>query len=288
MSISGAFLFCCAYGGYLGRYAAYTYLYYSNRKRIPHLLHPRDLSEYLLSSMTKKSFLNYAKYADKVAVRDYVASQGLKDHLLDVYGVWKSAEDIDFDTLPGKFVLKANNGCGGHFICYDKAEIKDFDALRKRLNKSLVLGRNFNFEPHYKKIPPRIYAEELIETPDHTMPTDYKFMCINGKIGDCLVIEGRSSGQHFCRRYDENWQLLPYTADRFAVKEPLPKPKHWDEMCEIAKTLSKDFKCVRVDLYEYKDRVYFGELTFSPAGGVLPSYNDFAITELGKLFVGKP
>ena len=55
----------------------------------------------------------------------------------------------------------------------------------------------------------------------------------------------------------------------------LPKPKHLDEMIRVAKTLSKNYKLLRVDLYEANDRVYFGEMTFYPDSGfdtdILPS-----------------
>ena len=38
-------------------------------------------------------------------------------------------------------------------------------------------------------------------------------------------------------------------------------------MKTLARTLSKPFRYVRVDLYEYRNRAIFGELTFWPLGG---------------------
>ena len=58
-------------------------------------------------------------------------------------------------------------------------------------------------------------------------------------------------------------------------------------MIEIAKILSADFDFVRVDLYEHNDKVYFGELTFSPWGGIMYSYTDDAIKEYGRLLLEK-
>ena len=40
-------------------------------------------------------------------------------------------------------------------------------------------------------------------------------------------------------------------------------------MLLIARKLSGEFGYVRVDLYNVGGRVYFGELTFTPAGGIL-------------------
>lgn len=284
ISFSKTYSKLCTMLGPLGIDMYHKFVYHSIRGRWPNFRHPQDLSERLLSSMSKKEFKQYAKYADKVEVREYIKAKGLGDHLLDVYGVWEKAEDIDFDSLPNKFALKPNNGSGGHFICYDKSSIKDIQALRKQMNESLILGRGYHWEPHYLEIKPRIYAEELIETPDKSMPTDYKFTCVNGKIVDCFICTERH-GKH-CKyiTLDTDWNELPYTKDEYRPSTIPAKPKHLKEMIEMAKILSADFKCVRVDLYEYKDKVYFGELTFSPWGGYMYSYNDKGIKAIGAKF----
>ena len=48
-------------------------------------------------------------------------------------------------------------------------------------------------------------------------------------------------------------------------------------MILIARKLSEDFAFVRVDFYEVGDQIYFGELTFTPYGGIanfIPSEYD--------------
>lgn len=271
--------------GKTGRFFAYNIKYFQTRHKLPNLIKPKDLSEHILSTMLTKDYWDYSYYADKVAVREYIKSKGLGDLLLDVYGVWDNADEIDFEKLPEKFALKPNNGSGGHFICYDKTQIKDMNGLRKKMNHALILDENYKWEPHYYKIQPKLYAEELIETENHEAPVDYKFMCINGKIGECLIILERTEDSHKVIRVDENGTILPYTVEKYlSSKKSFEKPKHWEEMVSIAKFLSKDFKCVRVDLYEYKDKVYFGELTFTPAGGILFTNNYYSLVQEGKLF----
>ena len=283
--LSQVLLNMCMHLGKAGRYFAYNIKYFQVRHKFPNLLKPKDLSEHILSAMLTKEYFKYSYYADKVAVRKYIESKGLGNHLLNVYGVWDSSEEIDFEKLPDKFALKPNNGSGGHFICYDKTKIKDIDDLRKRMNQALILNKNYVWEPHYYRIPPKLYAEELIETENHEAPIDYKFMCINGKIGECLIILERTENSHKVMRVDEQGNILPYTIDKYlSTKNIFEKPRHWDEMVSIAKILSKDFKCVRVDLYEYKDKVYFGELTFTPAGGILFTNNYYSLVQEGKLF----
>lgn len=277
----------CANTSWVGVTVWHAFAYHRLRGKWPNFLHPKDLSEHILSSMNKRSFLKYADFADKVKVRDYIKSKGLEDILLEIYGVWKNPKDIDFDILPNKFALKPNNGSGGHFFCKDKSKI-DKATVIKNLQEGLDLVKDditFRFERHYGKIEPRIYCEELIDTGTDSWPIDYKFMCVKGQIADCLIVSSRDNkGNHYCIRMNSEWQILPYTKKEFLSKEIIAKPKHWEEMIRIAKILSEDFECVRVDLYEYKDKVYFGELTFSPAGGYLYSYNDHGINEIGKLF----
>ena len=153
------------------------------------------------------------------------------------------------------------------------------------MNQSIVLDRiGYHFEPHYGKIVPKIYAEELIDTGTEAWPTDYKFTCVNGVIGDVFVCCERESGTTKYITLDMDWNILPYTKKEYMPDYIPEKPKHLDRMIEIAKILSADFDIVRVDLYEYKNQVYFSELTFSPWGGYLYSYNQEGLNKLGELY----
>ena len=56
--------------------------------------------------------------------------------------------------------------------------------------------------------------------------------------------------------YDLNWNPLNYTLEKYSSKKNIPKPEKLKEMIKIAEDLSKDFKIVRVDLYQIKDKIY--------------------------------
>ena len=45
------------------------------------------------------------------------------------------------------------------------------------------------------------------------------------------------------------------------------RPSGLEEMLEIAGILGKDFRYVRVDLYNLDGQIRFGEMTFTPASG---------------------
>ena len=62
------------------------------------------------------------------------------------------------------------------------------------------------------------------------------------------------------------------------------KPTNFQLMLEYAEILAEDFEFVRVDLYDVNDRIYFGELTFSPNGGFFYSYLTDALDEIGSHF----
>ena len=71
--------------------------------------------------------------------------------------------------------------------------------------------------------------------------------------------------------YDLNWKLTKIESGmKGYVRDPkieIPKPKNLKLMIKYAKMLSQEFVFVRVDLYEDDNRVYLGELTFSPSNG---------------------
>jgi len=260
--------------------------YHRFRGHWPDFDNPQDLSEHILSKMHKKEWLQYADYTDKWKVRDYLRKKGFGGLLLDDYGSWVNAYDIDFSQLPDKFALKPNNGSGGHFFCYDKSTIDEL-SVKKQLNEALNYIDHdiaFHWEPHYFAIDRRIYAEELMDLGDGKLPTDYKFTCIKGKVRDCFICSERETGHTKYITLDPDWNVLPWTFEEWLPSAVPEKPMHLAEMLNIAEGLSKDFECVRVDLYEYKNRVYFSELTFSPWGGMMYSYNEEGIKALGKFF----
>ena len=266
----------------LGRRVNYTMRYYSHRRHLPNFKHPKDLSERILSAMLSKDFLKYADYADKVKVREYVKAKGLEDILLKQYGAWENANQIPFDQLPDHFILKANNGSGGHYICTDKLKM-NIPVVIKEMNATLEGASHLrNTEPHYCAIKPMILAEELMGD-GSVLPTDYKFHCIKGKVADVFVVCERESGAKYCT-LDTSWQQLPYTKPEFMPASIPPKPEHLKEMVILAEKLSSDFEFVRVDLYDFNGKIYFGELTFSPWGGIMNSYSNEGVEILGRKF----
>ena len=216
--------------------------------------------------------------SDKIKVKDYVKKKKIKNlYIPKTLKIYKKIDDINLDELPNEFVLKCNHSSGGVIICKDKKTF-DLESSKKSLRK--ILKENYAkrlLEYHYKYIKPKVYAEEYISDNDKTInPIDYKIYCINGKAKSILVCSERETGLKLSE-YDLNWKRIDCITDAYNSKVDIPKPKYLKELISIAEKLSSELSFVRVDLYETKDKIYFGELTFTPAGGVCIYYNDYGM-----------
>ena len=222
-----------------------------------------------------------ARCTDKYALRDYVANLGAENILIPLCGgPWSSVEEIDISAFPDKFVLKATHGCEMNYICMDRTRL-DVDDMISHAHQWLAADYpRACVEPHYKLIPRRIYAEEYVGGLDDVI--DYKFHCLNGVPSFVLTCSNREESLKL-NLYDLEWKPIEGLRGSMKNEREIPKPSGFDTMLEIAKSLSADFDFVRVDLYEAEGKVYFGELTFSPAGGVLPYFTDDFIFRWGEV-----
>jgi hypothetical protein len=257
----------------------YRLSYFHNRLRWLHLKKPTNLSEFIISQIVSGETNKYAIYADKYRVRNFVKERGLTHILTKLYGHWTDANDINFETLPNQFVLKQNAGCGLNIICFDKSKLNIRESIDK-LNSWMKIKTFARLEPHYDKIEKCLIAEELIKDEYFDLPTDYKFMCVNGKPHNILVVSEREGHSYKLYTYNLNWKKIDLLKGTYKHDTNIPKPKNLEKMIEYARILSKGFDFVRVDLYDTGDKVYFGEMTFTPHGGLLRYYTLDALQEM--------
>ncbi len=232
---------------------------------------PQGYNEIINYEKLRTDTSAWVTLADTYAVREFVKSRGLEHILVKLYGVWDRARDVYFEKLPDSFVLKSNNGCATVILVKDKSLL----AIRKtkrRLATWLRLKFGYRaIEPHYFKIKPRIIAEELLQ--DENDPAqqisliDYKWFCFNGHVSYVETTANRGGGTNKCI-YDTNWVSYPHYINSSRITPiEVARPKCLNKMIEACEILSKGFSQVRVDLYEVKGKIYFGEMTFSTAGG---------------------
>ena len=223
-----------------------------------------------------------SRCASRDGVRDYLKEKGYEDLLITSYGVFDKFDDIDFDKLPDQFVMKCTHACAFNLIVKDKTKFNKEEA-KKKFDKWLKTNYgNKTMERHYSPIKPRIIIEKYIGEID-TLPTEYKIHVFNGKARSMYVVTGRGIDIRY-NNYYIDWK--PFDGSQFngwkKTDYELSKPDNWDEMVKIAEDLASKFPFVRVDLYNINGKIYFGEMTFTPAKGTLILDDDKCDFEMGE------
>jgi len=233
---------------------------------------PQLYSEKITLFQLSQEAEDLSNLADKYEVRKYIEKQIGAEYLIPLLGVYDSIDKIQIKALPNSFVLKATHGSGWNIFCKSKSKSKfDWSKEKKLLMRWMSLNYySFYGERQYKNIKPRIICEKYI--PARNGLTDYKFHYFNGKLHFIRAMANRYT--HLRKgTYDLNWNKFPLTYFSHVGGTPyknadIPRPNNLKGMIQIATKLSAPFPFVRVDLYENNNKIYFGELTFSPNAGL--------------------
>lgn len=246
-------------------------LYWCYFKKKLNLKNPKTLNEKLnwLKLNTYNNNALVTKCADKYAVREYIKFCGCEEILNELYGIYNTAEEIEWNKFPNKFVLKWNFGRGYNLICTDKTKL-DFNEVKNTMRKWGKEKSHLHLSVMlYKNIDKKIICEKYIEGSNGQLPDDYKIYCFNGKPLYVMVCVDRDKCSQKFYFFDRDWNIKCLNLDsKNAKTEELPlKPLQIDNMFEYAELLAKPFPFVRADFYINNETVIFGELTFVPSGG---------------------
>ena len=233
----------------------------------------------------------YTLMVDKYEMKKIVSQKIGENHVIPTLGIWDRFEDIDFSKLPNKFVLKCTHDSGGLVVCRDKNKL-DIEKTKIKIKNSLK--RNYYWtarEWPYKKVKPRIMAEEYIDcvsedinlSPNEISTDelqkkvgllDYKFLCCNGVVKGMFLdigIIGSGTGhadEYYRNVYNSNFELLDFLESRENYPIKIKKPILFEKMKKIAEKLSEGMKFLRVDLYEINGKIFVGEFTFYHGSGL--------------------
>lgn len=214
----------------------------------------------------------YTQMVDKYGVKSYVAEIIGEEYIIPTLGVYESFDEIDFDKLPNQFVLKCTHDSGGLVIVKDKAKL-DTSKAKEKLEKSLRVNYYWGKrEWPYKNVKPRIIAEKYMEDEKTAELRDYKFFCFDGVAKVLFIATDRSNENEETKFdfYDMDFNHLPFTNGHPNANTAPDKPETLDKMRELAEKLSMGIPHLRVDFYEVNGKVYFGELTFTHWGALVP------------------
>lgn len=217
------------------------------------------------------------KCIDKISFKDYISSHLGDGFTAKIYKVWKKPEDVSFDGLPPKCVLKSNcSSEGRNIILINDWNNVDKELLLKEIKESWFDKRLLctnSFITSYHHVEPAVFAEELI--PGFDGAYEYKVFCFNGE-PKCLYvpryefINGIESNDFTVSFYTTNWEFMNCKFGNYEYLSDIEKPKRLQQMLDIAKKIAKDFMFVRVDFVDTFDGLYLSELTFYPSGGLIP------------------
>lgn len=245
-------------------------LYFLRMGKMLHLNPPVTYNEKLQWLKLHDRNPEYTRMVDKVTAKEYVAKIIGSEYIIPTLGVWDKFDDIDFESLPNQFVLKCNHNSGGLVICRNKREL-DIAKSKVAINRSLF--KNYFFgtrEFPYKNISPCILAEKYINDGSEELQ-DYKFMCFNGSVKCSFVCTERFSKDGLkVTFFDRDWKILPFTRKYVNSKVSIIKPTNYDKMIELAEVIAREIanSFVRIDFYNVKGEIYFGEITFFPGSGM--------------------
>lgn len=259
-------------------------MYRAFLKKNPDLDNPKSFNEKIC--WLKLNVFPYDKtvidLADKLKARSYITQKGYADILVPLIGVWDRADDIKWDELPNKFVLKCNHGAAYNILCKDKNKL-NIKVTVKKLKK--WMAEDFGLvsaERHYSKIERKIICEKFIEGEIE----DYKFFCFNGNVRFYYVSRIKNGDFHnmVCDFFMPDGTPADfYRTDHQRFELLQNPPENLQEMLKIAQDLSSGFLFVRVDLMRAGNKIYFTEMTFTPSAGMMPLLPEGTDERLGKL-----
>lgn len=214
----------------------------------------------------------YKSFVDKIKVREFVQKCIGPNYLTQIIGVYENFDDIDFEQLPEKFVLKCSHDSGSCVICQNKNNFNR-KKIRRFINQRLKVDFFwFAREWAYKGLKPKIIVEKYMEDECLHELRDYKFYCFKEIVECVLVCMDRNIGKPKFYFFDKEWNLKRYNigGKNAPPNFTIPKPQNLEKMFEIAQTLSLKSKAyfIRVDLYNINGKIYFSELTLYPDSGM--------------------
>lgn len=229
------------------------------------LKHPKTYNEKLQWLKLYDRNPLYTTLVDKYRVKQYVSDKIGLQFVVPLLAVYNSVNEIDLSTLPNQFVLKCNHDSGSFAICRDKNNF-DIESAKRKLDKGLKTDfYKIAREWPYKNVKRCIIAEQYLDAEDGVL-CDYKFFCFNGE-PKFMYIGADKADEPTSDFYDMDFNHLPIRmVDPNAAVPPL-RPQCFEQMKQIASTLSKGIPHVRVDFYCVNNKIYFGEYTFYHMGG---------------------
>jgi len=217
----------------------------------------------------------------KLRAYEFARSHGVD--LPASYGRYAHVSELPWDELPPAFVLKTDGGSTAEGVLpLVRREGKYLDLLntKRGLRRPDEIVGYLDGLTARKKVSAELIVEELLFSPhrddDETLAPDVKLYCFYGEVGMilCRLTNGTRDHHHFSYRYfdEKGNDLGDALVGHGNVDADVPAPLHLAELIDASSRMSVALKVpfVRLDFYERKDSIVFGEITPSPGGEQQP------------------
>lgn len=211
-----------------------------------------------------------AGLVNKTAMFKY--AQRLDLPLPERYAEVTTIDELDFDALPDRVVIKPNNSADNDCVMLFAGEQEVFTGDRVPLAERPDYVRRVFAAGRFIKPDTRIIAEEFIQDYDErfVVPRDFKVFVAGGRPWVIQVVDRtgpKSNWRH--RYYSQDW--VPY--DHFnmtnATDKAIDRPMHFDQMMDLSRRIAEDINCfMRLDFYLARRGAVFGEFTSYPNAGL--------------------
>jgi len=246
-------------------------IYFFKTGKLLNLINPKTYNEKIQWLKLYDRNNKYTIMADKYEVKKYVSEIIWEEYTVPTLWIYNTFDDIDFNKLPCKFVIKCTHDSWWVIIIKDKNEI-NYDELKQKINK--FLKRRYyllRWEWVYKNIKPRIIIEKYMEDKNYHELRDFKFFTFGWKVRLMFIATNRQwKWETYFDFFDEKFNHLKITNWHPMNPNTPEKPKNFDKMIELAEILSNDIPHLRVDFYEINWKIYFWEFTFYHWWGIIP------------------
>jgi len=252
----------------------FNFLFFINciRHKRPYYLlnlkNPKTFNE-KINFLKEFNITEKSKFADKLVLKNLIKIDELNfPKTFFIFSNPMELKHFNFksDLLENGFVIKSNHGSGMNVI-FQKGEFPS-DHQISRIMQWFTFPSHLNSrEEHYNHINKKVFIEELLES----NIKDYKIHSFHG-IPQFIQIDSDRFSVHKRDVYTISWNILNfeyvYSKNKYHTEKPELLNKLLTFTDELNKLLNEPY--IRYDFYLCGNRIYLGEITFHPEGGVGP------------------
>jgi len=274
----------------------FLFRFVKNNRYIPDFKCPKTYNEKINFRKNNPKHGLFSICSDKISAKEWVAGRIGEEYIIPNYFIGDSItpkiiKEIISDK--GDCLLKANHNSGPVYFLTTGSSDSEIEAACMDINDQLTVDfGELSNEPWYSEIKPRVLVEKCLAPEDgENNVRDYKFHVFKQKDGGfkiILEVHFEQGVNHTISYFDSELNWLPITVEYPNIVTKIKEPVNYELMLEKAKELASDFSYVRVDFYNVKGQIYFGELTFAKTSGGAIFMHKMYDLWMGNLWQGDP